>query len=202
MSDDVDETRRRLLKACIGIGAGLAGASMLSVATGLRTKVSLVPASAPPQAGDVLVFAEGARQGERIGIADVLSGGPGQLAWPCDPRANVTRNARRDNLVVLVRAGASDWFDESTRAYAVGDVVAYSAICTHLCCTVSAWTATPPAGGDRGALVCPCHKTAYDPWHGAAVQSGPAPRPLSILPLVISDAGLAVAGSFVGRVGC
>jgi Rieske Fe-S protein len=49
-----------------------------------------------------------------------------------------------------------------------GQVVAFSAICTHMGCTVA------PEGKQ---LLCPCHGSVYDPFTGKNL-SGPAPRPL------------------------
>lgn len=49
-----------------------------------------------------------------------------------------------------------------------GTVVGFSAICTHMGCTVA------PDGAE---LKCPCHGSVYDAATGANV-SGPAPRPL------------------------
>jgi len=50
-----------------------------------------------------------------------------------------------------------------------GAVVAMTAICTHLGCTVA------PAGAQ---LVCPCHGSVYKSADGSNV-SGPAPKPLA-----------------------
>jgi cytochrome b6-f complex iron-sulfur subunit len=50
-----------------------------------------------------------------------------------------------------------------------GTVVAFSAICTHMGCTVA------PAGKQ---LDCPCHGSVYEAATGKNV-SGPAPRPLT-----------------------
>jgi thiosulfate dehydrogenase [quinone] large subunit len=63
-------------------------------------------------------------------------------------------------------------------ALADGTYAAFDATCTHAACTVE-WDAT-----DR-LLVCPCHDATFDPEHGAAVLGGPAPAPLTQLPLVI-----------------
>jgi len=62
-------------------------------------------------------------------------------------------------------------------------VVAFSAICTHLGCTVA------PAGK---TLDCPCHGSVYDATTGK-VLSGPAPRPLPAVPVKISGSEV-VAG--------
>lgn len=52
-----------------------------------------------------------------------------------------------------------------------GEFVAYSAVCTHQGCTVAYNT-------DTRKLACPCHGGVFDPANGAAVVSGPPPRPL------------------------
>jgi Rieske Fe-S protein len=49
-----------------------------------------------------------------------------------------------------------------------GTIVAFSAICTHMGCTVA------PAGKE---LHCPCHGSTYDAATGKVLH-GPAPRPL------------------------
>lgn len=54
-----------------------------------------------------------------------------------------------------------------------GQVVAFSAICTHKGCTVA------PAG-DR--LNCPCHGSVFEAFTGAVVQ-GPAADPLPAFPV-------------------
>jgi cytochrome b6-f complex iron-sulfur subunit len=56
-------------------------------------------------------------------------------------------------------------------------VFAYSLICTHLGCEVAL---------DQSLLVCPCHGSQFDPLHGGAVLSGPAPAPLSKIKVAIS----------------
>ncbi len=52
------------------------------------------------------------------------------------------------------------------------------------------------------ALVCPCHYSTFDVARGAAVEFGPAARPLPQLPLLIrADRVLVAAGGFSGPVG-
>ena len=62
-----------------------------------------------------------------------------------------------------------------------GSFVAFDAVCTHAGCTVE-WDQA-----DR-VLVCPCHEAVFDPEHAAAVLQGPAPTPLTSLPLAIDAA--------------
>jgi cytochrome b6-f complex iron-sulfur subunit len=56
-----------------------------------------------------------------------------------------------------------------------GEVVAFSAVCTHMGCTVV------PQGAQ---YVCPCHGSVYDGATGA-VMSGPAPSPLTPFPVKV-----------------
>lgn len=60
-----------------------------------------------------------------------------------------------------------------------GEFVAYSAVCTHKGCTVA-------YNAESGTLDCPCHGSVYDPSEGAAVQQGPAPRPLPEISIEVS----------------
>jgi Rieske Fe-S protein len=58
-------------------------------------------------------------------------------------------------------------------------VFAYSLVCTHQGCTVD-------LSGKQ--LMCPCHGATCDPFKGAKVTSGPAPRALSSIKVKISGA--------------
>ena len=55
---------------------------------------------------------------------------------------------------------------------AAGTIVAFTAICTHMGCTVM------PAGTE---FQCPCHGSVYNAATGAVMQ-GPAPAPLAKIP--------------------
>jgi len=59
-----------------------------------------------------------------------------------------------------------------------GDFVAYSAVCTHRQCTVNY---------RDGKLACPCHGSVFDPAAGAAVEAGPADRPLPEIPVEVQN---------------
>jgi Rieske Fe-S protein len=64
-----------------------------------------------------------------------------------------------------------------------GDIVAFTAVCTHKGCTVA------PAGKQ---LECPCHDSVYDSFTGENL-SGPAPKPLAAVKVTVSE-GRVVAG--------
>jgi Rieske Fe-S protein len=61
--------------------------------------------------------------------------------------------------------------------------VAFSSACTHQGCTVEP---------DGTKLACPCHGSVYDA-QTAKVLSGPAPRPLRSVPVVVRDGGVFLA---------
>jgi rieske iron-sulfur protein len=151
-----------------------------------------------PQKADLLVFAEGDRAGEEIKPQDLKAGGPPVRAWPKDPKTSVIRKGSRLNEVLVVKLDPAE-LDEDTRSRAAGGVVAYSAICVHTGCPITAWMKA--AGGDKDVFKCVCHNSEYDPRQNAQVVFGPAPRRLPALPLVAEDGPLTVAAAFIGKVG-
>jgi Rieske Fe-S protein len=169
----------------LGVGAGKSG----------RTQVSGgADVTAPPQAGDVLVFAFGDREGEVMYPADLTTGADQVFAWPMDPSALTIRNGTRLNQIIVVRLEPQRLSAE-TLLRSVEGVVAYSGICSHTGCDVTDWNEA------ASRFQCPCHESQFDPGDGARVVGGPAPWQLAALPLTLSEKGLTVAGAFEGRVG-
>ncbi len=150
------------------------------------------PRKARPQAGDRLVFAEGDRKGQSIAPDDVRLDGEVVLAWPTAPDGTL-RDQSRLNLIVLIRRDPAT-LDAATSGRATDGIVAYAATCSHAGCTAKIID-------PQGMLLCPCHMSRYDPRRGAAVLSGPAPRPLPALALAPIDGMLSVAAPFTGTVG-
>jgi Rieske Fe-S protein len=187
-----DPTRRALLLTALATGACLAssGSSL--------AEEDLPGSSERPQKADVLVFAEGDRAGEAIEPKDLTAGGPPVRAWPKDPQTLVVRKGSRLNEVLVVKLDPAE-FDEETRSRAAGGVVAYSAICVHTGCPITAWVKA--ANGDKNVFKCMCHNSEYDPRQSAQVIFGPAPRRLPALPLAAGDGPLTVAATFIGKVG-
>ncbi len=146
------------------------------------------------RAGDQLVFKTGARKDEVITIADVAFGARPLVAYPYDPIEGVLRNGSRLNQILVLRL-AEDSYTDKVRARAVDGVIAYSAICTHENCPVTAWHP------DDQLFICPCHETHYDPRNGARVVSGPAKRALPALPLTAKDGVLTASDGLTGKVG-
>jgi Rieske Fe-S protein len=151
-----------------------------------------------PQKADLLVFSEGDREGEVIKPDDLKIGDEPLRAWPKDPISAVIRDGSRLNEVLLIRLDP-DELDDVTRPRAADGIVAYSAICAHAGCPVTAWIKA--SNGDNEVFKCMCHNSEYDPRHAAEVVGGPAPRRLAALPLAITDGALVVAASFIGKVG-
>jgi rieske iron-sulfur protein len=151
-----------------------------------------------PQRRDLLVVAEGEREGKLIKPEDLRVGDPPLLAWPKDADSAVIRDGSRLNELLVVRL-APEELDEATRPRAADGIVAYSAICTHAGCPVTAWMKA--SEGEHEVFKCMCHNSEYDPRRAAQVVFGPAPRRLAALPLAIVDGALVVAGTFVGKVG-
>ena len=180
-------SRRSVLKSALGVGLGL---QFVALAAGDSEDVKRTR----PQMWDLLVFSRGERQEQLIIPQDLPLGGPPVIAYPLDPGTRTVRNGSRLNQVLLVRL-AQEELAEPTRAVAAAGIVGYSAVCTHTGCDIIGWKA------ETKHLVCPCHASTFDPKDRARVVSGPAPRPLAVLPLQLVNGTVTVAGSFSGRVG-
>lgn len=187
-----DPTRRALILAALAAGACFASPKS-SAAEG-----DLPGSNERPQKADVLVFSEGDRAGDVIEPKDLTAGGPPVRAWPKDPKTSVVRKGSRLNEVLIVKLDPAE-LDEETRSRAAGGVVAYSAICVHTGCPITAWVKA--ANSDKNVFKCMCHNSEYDPRQNAQVIFGPAPRRLPALPLAAEDGPLTVAATFVGKVG-
>jgi rieske iron-sulfur protein len=191
MSSSSDQTRRTLILAALVTG-------MAASTSAAATDEDRPGSDERPQKGDVLVFSEGEHSGETIKPQDLNLGGPPVRAWPKDPATSVIRNGSRLNEILVVRLDPAE-LDDETRARFADGFVAYSAICSHAGCPVTAWV--EGVAGGKDILKCVCHNSEYDPRQGAQVVYGPAPRRLAALPLKTADGSLTVAGTFVGKLG-
>jgi len=187
-----EQTRRTLL-----LGA-LATTACLGCSTQAHAGEDAPGSDERPQKGDVLVFSEGDNEGKPVPAADLPAGGPPVHAWPKDPKTSVVRSGSRLNEILIIRLDPAE-LDEQTRARAVDGIIAYSAICSHAGCPVTAWVKSDI--GDKEVFKCMCHNSEYDPRAGAQVVFGPAPRRLAALPLALADGSISVAGNFIGKVG-
>ncbi len=169
-------TRRRILRWAIRVGTGAFSLALLLPALALRTLTREVQ---DVTAGDLLVYATGDQAGLPVDVAAIEPA----MAVQAFPEG---KSDNERNLIELVRLA------EDLPA----GLVAYSAICTHLGCTVL------PNLSEQGYIVCPCHASLFDPAAAAQVITGPANRPLPALPIeVSSDGAVRAAGGFQGPVG-
>ncbi|MBR0830291.1 Rieske 2Fe-2S domain-containing protein [Bradyrhizobium manausense] len=185
-------TRRSLLLAALASTACLASSGDVAAAE------DQPGADERPKKGDLLVQSEGDREGSLVTLADLPVGGPPVHAWPKDPKTSVVRSGSRLNEILIIRLDPAD-LDEQTRSRAQDGIIAYSAICSHAGCPVTAWVKSDV--GDKDVFKCMCHNSEYDPRKGAQVVFGPAPRRLAALPLALNEGALSIAGSFIGKVG-
>ena len=188
-----DPTRRAFITTAFATGACLAAAPRPAAA-----EEDQPGKDERPQKADFLVVSEGEHEGEIIKPEDIKLGGPPVRAWPKDPKTSVIRDGSRLNEVLVVKLDPAE-LDDETRARSADGIVAYSGVCTHAGCPVTAWLKA--AEGDKDVFKCLCHNSEFDPRHGAEVVFGPAQRRLAALPLALADGSLIVAGKFVGKVG-
>src|SRR6202171_4632981 len=194
MSSSSDPTRRTVILTALATAAG--GAPCTPVAADEDQPGS----DERPQKADVLVFSEGEHAGEVIKTEDLKLGGPPVRAWPKDPKTSVVRKGSRLNELLVVRLEAAA-LDDETPTRAADGIIAYSAICSHAGCPITAWVKAATGDKDKEVLKCVCHNSEFDPRHSAQVVFGPAPRRLAALPLAAADGSLTVAATFVGKVG-
>ncbi len=172
---DLHHDRRRFLKWAIGLGTSAFALAFALPALALKT---LTTPQEEIAGGEPLVYATGDLSGTPVKAADIPVKGAVQ-AFP------EGKSDDQDNLVELVRI-----------AEGASGLVAFSAICTHLGCTVL------PKLTDAGDIPCPCHGSLFDPANGAKPVGGPANRPLPSLPISISgDGTVAATGTFSGPIG-
>jgi rieske iron-sulfur protein len=187
-----DRTRRSVLLSALATGACLAA---VKPATAEDDKPG---ADVRPQKGDLFVVSQGERKGEVVKPDDLKLGGPPVRAWPQDPKSSVVRSGSRLNEVLIVKLDVAE-LDDDTKAHSADGIVAYSAVCVHAGCPVTAWVKSDTS--NQNVMKCMCHNSEYDPRHSAEVVFGPATRRLPALPLAVADGSLTVAAPFVGKVG-
>jgi cytochrome b6-f complex iron-sulfur subunit len=102
------------------------------------------------------------------------------------------RNDSTTSKVVIpeqeVTAGGAKFFEYAGSTAVLvrkqsGDLVALSAVCTHLGCIVQ-WEK------EKQGFLCPCHAGRFTP--EGAVISGPPPKPLAGLPFVVANGVITV----------
>ncbi len=145
------------------------------------------------QPGEVLVYAQGGSAGAPI-MASSMKVGDAVLAYPTGKSSNPA------NLVQLIKLEETAFKPPTDISLTDRGFVAYSAICTHLGCTVS-WVANAESPA-ASFTECFCHNSIFNPAQGAKVLAGPAPIPLAQIGVkVMQDGTLAFTSDFDGPIG-
>jgi Rieske Fe-S protein len=161
-------SRRKFIKIGAALGAGTTGASVLAACGG---------GSGSEGPGEEAV--DGGLTGGVQGAAQSAGGTTTQGGTPV---AEIPEGAPIARAAEVPRGSAVEFTDAQLQQPAVlvhledGDFAAYSAVCTHRGCTVNY---------RDGKLACPCHGSVFDPARGAAVEAGPASRPLPEIPVEV-----------------
>jgi Rieske Fe-S protein len=162
-------SRRKFIKIGVAVGIGTTGASVLAACGG---------GSGSEGPGEEAV--EGGLTGGVQGAAQSAGGTTTQSGGT--PVAEIPEGAPIARVADVPRGSAVEFTDAQLQQPAVlvhledGDFAAYSAVCTHRGCTVNY---------RDGKLACPCHGSVFDPARDAAVEAGPAPRPLPEIPVEV-----------------
>ena len=104
------------------------------------------------------------------------------------PRANSGASAKVVIQEKDVREGEATFFEYAGSSAVLvrkkgGELVALSAVCTHLGCIVQ-WEK------DKQDFLCPCHAGHYSP--DGIVTAGPPPKPLPKLPFSVANGAITV----------
>lgn len=185
------ETRRSLIRAA-GLGAL---ATLLPTMNAKTARAAVQPADMTTQIGDQLTRFQKSRRGPALKLEDIKMSSKQLLVLPIDPATGIVRENDRRNQILVQRFPMEE-LSEQTRAISVDGLVAYTAVCTHDGCPVTAWDR------ESATLMCPCHQSEFDPKNMGTLVSGPAYRPLPALPLKVDENGIiAVARGYTTPVG-
>lgn len=162
-------SRRTVLRAGLGVAAGVAALPVLAACGGSSSTAS--------GAGTVTAGGGGAStlgSGGGGGSAGASAGGSGtEVAKLAKVPVGGALAVQFEGKTVILSRPQS------------GSVMAFDATCTHQGCPVS------PSSGQ---LVCPCHGSIFNQDSGAVIQ-GPAAQPLARIPVEISGDAVVTAGA-------
>jgi Rieske Fe-S protein len=185
--------KRRLIQGILGLSFIGFFASILttfkSIVPGKESEGEYVPTV---KDGDILAYAEGDKKNQVIDAKSIMVG-DAVLAYPKGKEDNYA------NIIQLIREEVGSFREPTIIDWTDKGYVAYSAICTHLSCTVT-WKKRPDIKASH--IHCNCHDTAFDPLRGAIVLAGPAPEAIPQIPIEIASNGqIVIKGNFGGPVG-
>jgi Rieske Fe-S protein len=156
VSDSTGVARRTVLT---GAGAAAGALALAACSSGTTKAAPATAASTPAVSTDAPAAAAGGTAKPLATLADI-------------PVGTAVAAKDGDGKPVLVAQPSA------------GTAVAFSAICTHMGCTVA------PAGKE---LHCPCHGSVYEAATGKVID-GPAPAPLHAVAVHVQD-GKVLPGS-------
>lgn len=183
--DPRNRARRRFLTRLLVFAGGSLGAVLLLPFRSLGPSPQQSLFNTDWSEGDRLVSFEGRPiRPERLTVGGVATVFPEGRVGDADSQA------------VLIHVGEQLLELPEGSPPTVDGFVVYSKICTHAGCQVGLYRS------EVGQLLCPCHQSRFDVYHGAQPISGPTVRPLPQLPLGLDDEGYFVAlGDFEVPVG-
>ena len=135
---------------------------------------------------------KGRRKFLGICLAAIAASVAGAVAWPIFRYLGPRSESKSASKVVIPAADVAEGqakFFEYMGASAVlirktgGELVALSAVCTHLGCIVQ-WEK------EKQGFICPCHGGHYTA--DGTVISGPPPKPLPRIPFSVADGNITV----------
>jgi Rieske Fe-S protein len=207
-TDDVDETRRNVLKlagvgAIILAGGGLGAASIQYVqppSVGLSSypKVQLVDVNGKP------LTVAGVESEYNVTTSDLFL-----FNYPLRNEPNFLLNLAPANGQAPSASNPGMW-NAPGGIGTHGSIVAFSAICQHLGCPAPAIAYYPPGtcpktfstsaapSGQPYYIHCSCHGSTYDPANAASNLTGPAVLPLPQVTLINDDTGNIFATNLTG----
>jgi rieske iron-sulfur protein len=193
MEGRTDITRRRITLGILLAAVAGAFGSLLSLLKVLSPEKKGGGYVATVSPGDRLVYAKGSQEGTLL-QSSAFKVGDAVLAYPQGKSKN------QANLVQLIRLKEAEFKPPTRIDLTDQGFVAYSAICTHLGCTVS-WVENKQSPS-ASYTECFCHNSIFNPARGAKVIGGPAPIPLAQIGVKVSrDGTLVFTSGFSGPIG-
>ncbi|WP_424950060.1 ubiquinol-cytochrome c reductase iron-sulfur subunit [Deinococcus sp.] len=193
---DPELSRRRFINAAMGTTVGIGGLSLLSIIGGVKPADTLTPEKTLPAKGDVLVYADAAKNGAPVALADIKEG---QVVYAF-PKGKikgteVVKNGLARNQLIIAKFQPAQLKAPTNLAATDNGIVVYSRQCMHLGCAVE--VKAYPSKGLQEAAVCPCHGGVYDLTQGARVADGPPPAPIAQLPIKVVGGQVVVQDTFL-----
>lgn len=186
-------TRRKFTLGILVASAAGALASLFSVLKVLSPEKKGGGYVSTISPGDKMVYAKGTATGAPV-KSSAFKDGDAELVYPSGKSSNPA------NLVQLIKLKEKDFKPPTKMNLTDQGFVAYSAICTHLGCTVS-WMRNQKSP-DASYTECFCHNSIFNPAEGAKVMGGPAPIPLAQIGVkVAGDGSLVFTSNFKGPIG-